>query len=108
MRGAGVAIRVLPRALTIAETSGRSRASIKKIVFELLDVGTAAQAQVLWTARDVPVGDTISLVTGMNGHAPWFEVDSNSDAPRLSVTISFVDDAGRGGLITAIAPVDRE
>ena len=32
--------------LTIAETSGRSRASIKKIVFELLDVGTAAQAQV--------------------------------------------------------------
>ena len=33
----------------------------------------------------------------MNGHAPWFEIDSSGDASRLSVAISFVDDAGRGG-----------
>ncbi len=39
--------------LTLAETSGRSRASIRKIVFELLDVGAASQAPPLWncTAR---------------------------------------------------------
>lgn len=93
--------------LTLSETSGRSRASIKKIVFELLDVGAAAgQVQPFWNAPDVPAGGTISLVTTTNGHAPWFEIDSGVNAPRMSVTISFVDDAGRGGLATAIAAVD--
>ena len=42
-----------------------------------------------------------------DGQAPWFEIDSTGDASRVSVAISFVDDAGRGGLVTAIAPVDR-
>jgi hypothetical protein len=34
--------------LTLAETSGRSRASIRKLVFQLLDVGAASQAPPLW------------------------------------------------------------
>ena len=93
--------------LTLAETSGRSRASIKKIAFELLDVGAATQALPLWNAPDVPAGDTVTLATGKGGGAPWFEIDSNGNASRVSVTISFVDDAGRGGLVSAIAPVNR-
>ena len=91
--------------LTLAETSGRSRASIKKIVFELLDVGAAGQTFPVWNAPDVRAGDTISIVNGKNGHAPWFEIDSSSDASRVSVAISFVDDAGRGGMVSAIAIV---
>ena len=93
--------------LTLAETSGRSGASIKKIAFELLDVGASGQARSVWNAPDVPAGDTLSLVTGTGGQSPWFEIDSSGDASRVSVAISFVDAAGRGGLVTAIAPVDR-
>jgi hypothetical protein len=93
--------------LTLAETSGRSRASIKKIAFELLDVGPAGQAWPVWNAADVTPGDTIRLVTDANGQSPWFEIESSDEASRVSVAISFVDDAGRGGLVSAIAPVDR-
>ena len=67
--------------LTLAETSGRSRASIRKMVFELLDVGAASQAPPLWNVPPVAAGDAISLVSGKNGRAPWFEIDSTGD-PR--------------------------
>jgi hypothetical protein len=93
--------------LTLAETSGRSRASIRKIAFELLDVGAATQALPLWNAADVPAGDTVTLATGKGSQAPWFEIDSIGNASRVSVTISFVDDAGRGGLVSAIATVNQ-
>lgn len=93
--------------LTLVETSGRSRATIKKIEFELLDVGTVGQAVPVWSAPGVPAGTAIKLVSSQNGQAPWFEFDSSRDASTLSVAISFVDDAGRGGLVSAIAPVDR-
>jgi hypothetical protein len=92
--------------LTLAETSGRSRASIRKMVFELLDVGAAGQARPVWSAPVVPAGNTISLDTGKDGQ-PWFEIESSADASRVSVAISFVDDAGRGGLVSAIASVHR-
>ena len=93
--------------LTLAETSGRSRASIRKIVFELLDVGAARQAPPLWNVPPVAAGDAISFVSGKNGRTPWFDIDSTGDASQVSVAISFVDDAGRGGLVSAIAPVQR-
>ena len=55
----------------------------------------------------MPAGGAVSLDTGKDGRAPWFEIKSSADAPRVSVAISFVDDAGRGGLVSAIAPVSR-
>ena len=94
--------------LTLAETSGRSRARIRKIAFELLDVGGASQAPPVWNAPDVPPGGTISLATGSGAKAPWFEIESSGDASRVSVAISFVDDAGHGGLVSAIALVQRQ
>jgi hypothetical protein len=93
--------------LTLVETSGRSRASIKKIVFELLDSGAGGDPLLLWHAPDVAAGETISLVTGRNGQGPWFEIDSGGDVSRMSVAVSFVDDGGRGGLVSAIARVPR-
>lgn len=93
--------------LALVETSGRSGASIRKIVFELLDVGGASQPLPVWNAQDVPAGGTISLVTGRDGKAPWFEIDSTGDASRVSMAISFVDAAGRGGLVSAITGVER-
>lgn len=93
--------------LTIAETSGRGRASIRKIVFELLDVGGASQPPPVWNAQDVPAGDTISLVTGRDGRAPWFEIASSGGASHVSVAISYVDAAGRGGMVNAVTGVER-
>ena len=93
--------------LTLAETSGRGGASIRKILFELLDVGGASQPPPFWTPQDVPAGDTISLVTERDGKAPWFEIDSTGDASRVSMAISFVDAAGRGGLVSAVTGVER-
>ncbi|HET8772580.1 MAG TPA: hypothetical protein VFP80_02265, partial [Thermoanaerobaculia bacterium] len=94
--------------LTLAETSGRSRARIRKIAFELLDVGGASQAPPVWNAPDVPAGGTISLATGSGAKAPWFEIESSGDASRVSVAISFEDDTGHGGLVSAIALVPRK
>lgn len=93
--------------LTLAETSGHSDASIKKIMFELLGVGGSREVTSVWKAPNVPAGGTVRLLTGKNGPDPWFEIDSTADAPRLSVVISFVDAEGRGGLVSAIASVAR-
>lgn len=93
--------------LTLVETSGRSRAAVKKIAFELLDGGAAGRVVPVWNAPEVPARGIVRLVTGTNGQAPWFEIEGPGDAARVSVAISFVDDAGCGGLVTAIALVDR-
>jgi hypothetical protein len=93
--------------LTLAETLGRSHASIRKIAFELLDVGAAGQVLPIWNLMDVPAGQAISLVTAMDGRAPWFEINSSADVSRVAVIVSFVDDAGRGGLVSAVASVSR-
>ena len=61
----------------------------------------------MWNAADVTPGDTIRLVTDESDQSPWFEIESSDEASRVSVAISFVDDAGRGGLVSAFAPVDR-
>jgi hypothetical protein len=91
--------------LTLTETSGRSSASINKINFELLDIGSSGRVPPDLTPRAVPAGGTISLDD--DGYGPWFEISSTADASRVSVVISFVDDAGRGGSVSAIAPVSR-
>jgi hypothetical protein len=93
--------------LTLTETSGASRALIKKMTFELLDVGPSGRVPVVWEPREVPAGGTIILDEDDYGYGPWLEITSMADASRVSLAISFVDDAGRGGSVTAVAPVTR-
>ena len=93
--------------LTLAETSGVSRALIKKMTFELLDVGPSGRVPAMWEPREVPAGGTIALDEDDYGYGPWLEITSMADASCVSLVISFVDDAGRGGLVTAIVPVSR-
>jgi hypothetical protein len=92
--------------LTLAETSGVSRALIKKMTFELLDVGSSGRIPPSWEAREVPAGASITLDEDDYG-GPWLWITSMGDASRVSLTISFVDDVGRGGSVTAVAPVSR-
>ena len=93
--------------LTLAETSGVSRAVIKKMTFELLDVGPPGRVPIVWEPREVPAGGTITLDEDSYGYGPWLEITSMAEASRVSLAISFVDDAGRGGSLTAVAPVAR-
>jgi hypothetical protein len=94
--------------LTLTETSGVSRALIKNITFQLLDVGPVGNVPPSWEPREVPAGGSITLDTDDLGYGmPWFEISSTAEASRVSLVISFVDDAGRGGSVAAIAPVTR-
>jgi hypothetical protein len=94
--------------LTLTETSGSSRALIQKMIFELMDEGPSGRVPPVWDRRQVPAGGTISLVDDEYfGYGPWLELDSTADAARVSVMISFVDDAGRGGSVSAVAQVSR-
>jgi hypothetical protein len=93
--------------LTLTETSGVSHALIKKMTFELLDVGPSGRVPPSWEPREVPAGGSITLDEDEYGYGPWLEITSMADASRVSLTISFVDDAGRGGSVTAVVPVSR-
>jgi len=92
--------------LTLTETSGVSRALIKKVTFELLDVGPSGRIPPSLEPREVPAGGTITLDEDDYG-GPWLEITSMAEASRVSLAISFVDDAGRGGSVTAVVPVTR-
>jgi len=93
--------------LTVAETSGRGPAAIVEITFELLDVGPAGRVPPTYQRFVVAAGGTLTLdEDGYDG--PWLEIDSErADASRISVVISYVDDAGRGRSVTALAPVSK-
>ena len=93
--------------LTLSETSGRSAARILKMTFELLDVGPSGLVPHVRQAIDVPAGGTIVLDENDYDHGPWVEIDSTANASRVSVVISFVDDQGRGGVVSAVAQVSR-
>jgi hypothetical protein len=93
--------------LTLTETSGVSRALIKKMTFELLDVGPNGRVPTVWEPHEIPAGGTITLENDDYGYGPWFEITSVADVQRVSLAISFVDDAGRGALVTAVVPVSR-
>lgn len=93
--------------LTLGETSGRSRASIKKVEFELLDAGAAGQSRSFWNLPDIQAGNRLDLVTGENSDAPRFEIESRANAARVSVAVSFVDEEGRGGRVTAVSSVGQ-
>jgi hypothetical protein len=94
--------------LTLKETSGISRASIKAITFELLDVGPAGRVPPAVNPAIVPAGGMIQLVEDAYGYGPWFDIDSTTaNASRVSMVISFVDDLGRGSALSAVAQVVR-
>jgi len=92
--------------LTLTEASGVSRALIKKMTFEWLDVGPPGRVPTVWEPHEIPAGGTITLENADYG-GPWFEISRPADASRLSLAISFVDDAGRGAVVTAVVPVSR-
>jgi len=90
--------------LTLAETSGVGRAFVRKMTFELLDIGPAGRIPPAWDVGYVPAGGTLTLDAD-DYDGPWFEIFGEADANRVSVTINFVDDESRAAAVTAIAQV---
>lgn len=88
-------------------TSSGGSVAIKKIAFELLDVGSAGRVPPSWQPFSVAAGETLNLSEGPYFGDPWFEIDSSADASRVSVVIVFIDEAGRAGEIAAVAQVSR-
>ena len=79
--------------------------AIKKITFELLDVGSAGRVPPSWQPFSIAAGATLTLSEAYGD--PWLEIDGSANASRVSVVIVFIDEAGRGGEITAVAQVSR-
>ena len=59
--------------LTLTETSGVSRAVIKTMTFELMDVGPSGRVPVVRQPREVPAGGTITFDEDDYGYGPWLE-----------------------------------
>ena len=93
--------------LTLAETSGASRAVIKQMVFELTGTGSAGRVPVVWDPAQIAAGGTITLDEDGYG-GPWLAISSQvANAARVSVVISYVDEHGRGASVAAVADVSR-
>jgi hypothetical protein len=95
--------------LSLAETGGLSAATITRVSFTLLNVGPGGNVPAWIGESRVPAGGTLELFRRV-GNAygdPDFEIDSLAGASSVSVLISFADDAGRLGSISAVAAVSR-
>jgi hypothetical protein len=94
--------------LTLAETTGRSSVSIVSITYQLLDVFPADPVRPYGGPLQVQVRAGQAIVLDVGGYGePWGEFASQADASRVSVVIWFVDSAGRGGAVRAVADVSR-
>jgi hypothetical protein len=103
----GGAFHYWPR-LTLTETSRLAPASIIKIEFLLLDGGPAGRVPPSRERRVVPAGGNLTLDRG-DYDDPWLEIFSDKvNAARVSVTISWVDDAGRAGSVVGETNVGTE
>lgn len=95
--------------LSLTETGGRSAATITRVSFTLLDIPHGAVPP--WTGSAVvPAGGTRDLLrrVGNEYGEPDFEITNKEPAAaRVGVIVSFADEAGRLGSVSAIAAVVR-
>jgi hypothetical protein len=95
--------------LSLAETGGVSGATIIRVSFTLLNVGPAGNVPPWNGAARVPAGGSVDLLRQVsNAYGdPDLEIDSLAEASTVGVVISFADDAGRLGSLSAVAAVKR-
>lgn len=92
----------------LAEDGGVSAAWITGAVFTLLDIGSAGRVPDPSVDGYLPAGGTLDFLklVGTVYGDPDVEISSSINATRVRVTITFADNQGRAGSVTAAADVD--
>jgi hypothetical protein len=95
--------------MSLTETGGVSGATIIRVSFTLLNVGSAGNVPAWNGAAHVSAGGSLDLFRRVaNSYGdPDLEIDSVAEASTVGVLISFADDAGRLGSVSAVATVSR-
>jgi hypothetical protein len=94
-------------ALRLSETSGKSGAWVTSINFHLDDIGPAGAVPPWGVKKRVDAGATRDMI-GPDVYGDYeFSISGHTDAQRVSVVISFTDDQGRSGSVTAVATVSH-
>jgi len=94
--------------IRVAESSGRSAAGVVSIEFDLAD-STAWGRPLAWGAGgQVPAGGVAVIEPGLiHGEHDWtFSVPAGYTG-RVSVSITFADERGRRGTVTAVATLPQ-
>lgn len=91
--------------LTMTETTGRAAVTITRIEFALLDVGIHGRVPPTRGTWHVPAGGTIDVFDEWSYGEPELYLTSSQQTDRVMVTLSYVDEHGRPGDVTATAQV---
>lgn len=91
----------------VTETSGASAATITRIVFTMPDLGVNGSAPPSFGAWPIAAGGSIRLFDEWSYDEPAFYLSDGSLFDRVTVTLSYVDAAGRPGDVTATAQVTQ-
>lgn len=91
--------------LTVSNTGGTDDLIISRIKFQLLGIGAHGNVPTVFGTWRVPAGGTLNLFHELFYGEPAFFISSTRQTEEVSVTLSFVDSAGRSGDVVAVAPV---
>ena len=93
--------------LELRETAGLSEARIHRITFKLVDGDPSGNGSPYVDMLYVRPNGTLILDEDPYWNEPWMTIDTTAPWNNMSVVISFTDDHGRGGSVSAMALVAR-
>jgi hypothetical protein len=93
--------------LRLTETSGQSGAWVTSLNFHLDDIGPAGRVPGWPVDKHVAAGATRDMIDPDVYGGYEFSISGHTDAEHVSVVISFADDEGRAGSVTAVAAVSH-
>ena len=94
-------------ALRLTETSGKSGAWVTSMNFHLDDIGPAGSVPAWPVHKRVNAGATRDMIDPDVYGDYELLISGHTDAQHVSVVISFADDEGRAGSVTAVAAVSH-
>jgi hypothetical protein len=92
--------------LRLTETSGKSGAWVISLEFHLDDIGAAGNVPAWSVRKRVDAGMTREINPYLGGDYEFW-ILRRPDAERVSVVISFTDDEGRNGSVSAVTAVSQ-
>jgi hypothetical protein len=91
----------------LREITGTSGITITSMNFHLNGIGASGNVPPLRFHRSIPAGGSADLNPPVYGDYS-FEISGSTYSSSFTISISFIDDAGREGTLTATATVSRQ